>query len=52
MMVNDEGSISGGHSASKKLGGPEMYSVPSNELIAGFWLGKRTEKMREVKVEV
>jgi len=51
-MVSDEGSMSGGHNASRKFGGPEMYNVPRREFIAGLALGKRTEKMREVKVDV
>lgn len=38
----------GGHSASRKLGGPEMYSVASSALTAGV-LGKRMVKRRAVR---
>lgn len=41
----------GGHSASRKLGGPEMYSVASSALTAGE-PGKSTAKIREVREEV
>ena len=46
-----EGSMFGGHSARRKFGGPEMYNVASRALTAGE-PGKRTAKMRDVKVEV
>jgi hypothetical protein len=44
MMVKDEGSMLGGHSARRKLGGPEMYAVARRALTAGDDEGKRTEK--------
>jgi len=51
MTERDEGSIFGGHSASRKFGGPEMYRVARRALTAGV-PGKRTEKTREVRLEV
>jgi hypothetical protein len=41
MMLSDEGSILGGHNASRKLGGPEMYAVARRALMAGEDEGKR-----------
>jgi len=41
----------GGHSAKRKFGGPEMYSVARRALTAGL-PGKRTAKIRDVRVEV
>jgi hypothetical protein len=35
MTLRDEGSMFGGHSASRKFGGPEMYSVARSALTAG-----------------
>lgn len=40
----------GGHRASRKLGGPEMYSVASRALTAGE-PGNRMAKMRVVSDE-
>jgi hypothetical protein len=34
-MLRLDGSISVGHSARRKLGGPDMYSVARSELAAG-----------------
>jgi hypothetical protein len=51
ITLKELGSIFGGHSASKKFGGPEMYSVASNALTAGE-PGNRTAKMRDVREEV
>ena len=50
-MFKEDGSMFGGHSASKKLGGPEIYAVASREFTAGF-PGNMTEKMRSVRLEV
>jgi len=51
MTDRDEGSILVGHSASRKLGGPEMYSVARRALTAGL-PGKRIANRRETKDEV
>lgn len=51
MTEREEGSMFGGQSASRKLGGPEMYNVARRALTAGVE-GKRMENMREVKDEV
>lgn len=48
---SDEGSILGGHKASRKFGGPDIYSVPSRAFTAGL-PGNRTEKILDVKLEV
>ena len=45
MIVNDEGSMFGGHSARRKFGGPDMYAVARRALIAGDAEGKRTAKI-------
>jgi hypothetical protein len=42
MMVKEAGSIFGGQSARRKLGGPEMYAVARSALTAGERDGKRT----------
>lgn len=49
-MDSDEGSMLVGHSASRKLGGPEMYSVARRAFTAGE-PGKRIAKARVVKDE-
>jgi hypothetical protein len=49
MIVKDEGSMFGGHSARRKLGGPEMYAVARRALTAGDDEGKRSEKTRVVR---
>jgi hypothetical protein len=41
MTDSDAGSMSVGQSASRKLGGPEMYSVARSALMAGWEDGKR-----------
>ena len=43
-MVKDPGSMFGGHSASKKFGGPEIYAVASRAFMAGEEEGKRIAK--------
>jgi hypothetical protein len=48
---SDEGSILGGHSARRKLGGPDIYRVARRALTAGE-PGKRNPKSRDVKLEV
>lgn len=48
MTESEDGSMFVGHSASRKFGGPEMYSVASSALTAGFGEGKRTAKRRVV----
>ena len=48
MMVNEPGSILGGHSARRKLGGPEIYAVARRAFMAGELDGNRTAKMRAV----
>jgi Cu/Ag efflux protein CusF len=48
MIDSEAGSMSVGHNASKKLGGPDMYSVASSALMAGLAEGKRREKSRAV----
>jgi hypothetical protein len=50
MTLKEEGSMFGGQSARRKLGGPEMYSVPSNALIAGV-PGNRSVRRRETAVD-
>jgi len=45
------GSIFGGHSAKRKFGGPEIYSVARIALTAGL-PGNSVAKMRLVSVEV
>jgi hypothetical protein len=50
MTDNDDGSMFVGHRASRKLGGPEMYSVASRAFTAGE-PGKRTAKARVVRLE-
>lgn len=50
MTLSDDGSMFVGHSASRKLGGPEMYSVARRALTAGD-PGKRTAKRRVVRDE-
>lgn len=51
MTDREEGSILGGHNASRKFGGPDIYNVPSKALTAGL-PGNRTEKILDVKLEV
>jgi len=51
MTERDEGSMFGGHSARRKFGGPEIYSVARRAFTAGE-PGNRTAKMREVNVDV
>jgi hypothetical protein len=48
MIVREAGSILGGHSASRKFGGPDMYAVARRAFMAGELDGKRKEKMRAV----
>jgi len=36
MTESEEGSMLGGHSARRKFGGPEMYSVARRALTAGL----------------
>jgi hypothetical protein len=48
MMVREAGSMLGGHSASRKFGGPEIYAVARRAFMAGELEGKRREKMRFV----
>lgn len=48
MMVREDGSMLGGHSARRKFGGPEMYAVARRALIAGELDGKRKENIRAV----
>lgn len=43
-MFRLDGSMSVGHSARRKLGGPEMYSVPMSAFNAGEENGKRRVK--------
>lgn len=47
MTLRDDGSMSVGHSARRKLGGPEMYSVASRAFTAGD-PGNRMAKRRVV----
>jgi hypothetical protein len=51
MTERDEGSMLGGHSAKRKFGGPEMYSVASRALTAGV-PGKRKAKIWAVQLAV
>ena len=51
MTDSEDGSMLVGQSASKKLGGPEMYRVARIALTAGE-PGKRTAKRRSVAEEV
>ena len=44
MMLRLDGSMSVGHSARRKLGGPEMYRVPMRAFSAGEENGKRRVK--------
>ncbi len=48
-MVKEAGSILGGHSARRKLGGPEIYAVARKAFMAGELDGKREENMCAVK---
>ena len=43
-MLRLDGSMSVGHSARRKFGGPEMYSVPIKAFNAGEAKGKRRLK--------
>jgi hypothetical protein len=43
-MLRLEGSMSVGHSASRKFGGPEMYNVPMRAFSAGEENGKSKPK--------
>jgi hypothetical protein len=45
MMLNDDGSMFGGHSARRKFGGPEIYAVARRALIAGEDEGNRYAKI-------
>ena len=40
ITLSDEGSMFGGHNASRKFGGPEMYAVARRALMAGEEEGK------------
>ena len=46
MMFSELGSMSVGHSASRKFGGPEMYNVAIRLFHAGEAKGKRRVKAR------
>lgn len=48
-MLSDEGSMFGGHNASRKFGGPEMYAVANRAFTAGDEDGKSISKSFEVK---
>jgi len=47
MTLREPGSMFGGHRASRKFGGPEMYNVARMALTAGL-PGKSTAKSFEI----
>jgi hypothetical protein len=48
MIVREAGSMLGGHSASRKFGGPDIYAVARRAFMAGELDGNRKENMRAV----